>query len=503
MLNRFVLAAFVLCPTASFADTYQIYMPSTMPGMLGSAPPIMHIVNTDSRATVAVSTSAYIASYAESNWSFSSNDFVQVDGTSNNAGSSRERIFQDLKGIELTIRENGLVQVRDKGPDGIKVGDPGDTGDDGDNRAYDRILTLNTTNGSIISEVLVASNQSDYDHAVAAGHAAVLEPKTATSDELAGMELFKMTTYSENATNSGSLSGDAIQTQGSFSTSKITDADGKSLFRQEADGSIHIGENSVVIVDAPNSSSGYDMIYSSVADGATLQVGNSNTHRTIVQGSLQVTGPTTFDSQVNLGGNRISNLGSPLRANDAATRGYVDTALAGLPSKAYVDGVARGLGDGIEDSGALSAALTSLPNSAPGADAYCGGGLGSFGGSQAVALGCASDINERLSLNFGASFLAGSAARYGSKQFDDHSFKVGFVYKVGVKEAQPSAKSARLETEFTQQRANIMVLKAQQKIKDTKIAEYEERLTQLEAKLETLAVALNAGSHFVAFNQHD
>merc|ERR1711965_915078 len=102
------------------------------------------------------------------------------------------------------------------------------------------------------------------------------------------MELFKMTTYSENESNSGSLVGDAIETKGSFSTTKITDADGTSLFRQEDDGSIHIGENSVVIVDSPNSSSGNDMIYSSVADGSTLQIGNIESHRTIIKGTLEV-----------------------------------------------------------------------------------------------------------------------------------------------------------------------------------------------------------------------
>src|SRR6056300_1661662 len=82
----------------SSADTYQIYMPSTMPGMLEMAPPQFFIVNTDSRSTVTVDTKGYLDSFDYSNWSFAQNDFVQIDGTNLNSGSSNERIFQEFKG---------------------------------------------------------------------------------------------------------------------------------------------------------------------------------------------------------------------------------------------------------------------------------------------------------------------------------------------------------------------------------------------------------------------
>ncbi|MGB1965235.1 MAG: hypothetical protein ACPHTA_01555, partial [Candidatus Micropelagos thuwalensis] len=196
-------------PSEGWGDTYQIYMPSTMPGALSLAPSQFYIVNTDSRSTVSVDTSSYISSYDISNWSFASNDFVQVDGSSLDSGKSNPRIFQDLKGSSLTIRENRLITVRDKGPDGIKAGDPGDTGDDGENRTYDRLININTADGSITSQTLIASNLSDYNHAVTNGYEVVLEDKSATPDQLAVMELFQMTTYSENLTNSGSMAGDA------------------------------------------------------------------------------------------------------------------------------------------------------------------------------------------------------------------------------------------------------------------------------------------------------
>lgn len=451
-----------------WADTYQIYMPSTMPGMLATAPSQFYIVNTDSRSTVTVDTASYISSYDISNWSFASNDFVQVDGTALNAGSSRERVFQDFKGSSLTIRENGLVTVRDKGPDGIKAGDPGDTNDDGVNRTYDRIVTLNTVDGSVTSQTLIASNLSDYNHASAAGYEVVLEDKSATPDQLAAMELFKMTSYSENLTNAGSMVGDAIETKGSFSTTKITDADGVSLFRQEDDGSIHIGENSVVIVDSPNSSSGNDMIYSSAADGSTLQIGNIDSHRTIINGTLEVTGESSFQSTIDMQGNRITGLGMPLQPTDAVNKAYVTT-------------VANNLADGIEDSNAMNAALAALPNTAPDAEAYCGGGLGSYGDAQAFSLGCASNINDNFAVNFGASKLSSGGASITNREFDDYSLKAGFIYKIGYKPSKSSkSDTAALETELYRQQASLRAIAEKENYKDTKIADYEKRLAKLE-----------------------
>ena len=501
----------------SSADTYQIYMPSTMPGMLATAPAQFFIVNTDSRSTVTVDTEGYLDSFDISNWSFAQNDFVQVDGTALNSGRSNERIFQEFKGSSMIIRENGLVSVRDKGPDGIKAGDVGDTLDDGENRIYDRILTINTSDGTVSSQTLIASNLSDYNHAVANGYTTVLEDKSATPDQLATMELFKMTTYSENLTNSGSMVGDAIETQGSFSTTKITDAGGVSLFRKEDDGSIHIGENSVVIVDSPNSLSGHDMIYSSAADGSILQIGNIDSHRTIINGTLEVTDESSFQGAINMQGNRITGLGTPLQSTDAVNKAYTDTLAASTLTSAnsytdtvaastltsansytdtvaastltsansFTDTLANNLYDGIEDSSAMGAALSALPNSAPDALAYCGGGFGAYGNSQALAMGCASNLNEKVSLNFGASVLSTGGATVNNRDFDDYSFKAGVTYKFGVDASKSkSAKTAALEAVVFKQQSDLQSMTAREAYKDTKIAEYEDRITKLEeAKL--------------------
>ena len=182
-------------------------------------------------------------------------------------------------------------------------------------------------------------------------------------------------------------------------------------------------------------------------------------------------------------------------------------------NKIDTDIIANKLADGIEDSNAMSAALSALPNTAPDAESYCGGGLGSYGESQAFSLGCASNINDNLTVNFGASKLASGGASVGNRQFDDYSLKAGFIYKIGYKPSKSSkSNTARLETELYRQQASLRAIAEKENYKDTKIAEYESRLakleeqraietaeykhkfTKLEEQLEELKVAMLAGN---------
>ena len=314
-MKKLLILTSTLVVSSAFADSYNIYFPDTIAGNINSISGNIYIVNTDSRQVVGFDSSDYVATYSSASNSFASNDYVQVDGTSLRSGSNG-RIFQDFSGSTLTIRENRVLQVRDKGADGIKGGDPGDTGD---NRTYDRIVEINVTSGEVISTTLVASSLSDYQHAVDYGHTVVLEEKDASADTLSGMEIFTMTTYSSNETNSGTLTGDdAVVTDGNFSTNKITASDGSSLFRQESDGTVHIVENSIVLADELVSNSGYDQIYSS---SGTLELGNSNSHRTIVTGTLEIQDPSA--------------------PNHATTKRYVDsisamsTAVASMPQAGF------------------------------------------------------------------------------------------------------------------------------------------------------------------------
>jgi hypothetical protein len=129
----------------------------------------------------------------------------------------------------------------------------------------------------------------------------------------------------------------------------------------------------------------------------------------------------------------------------------------------------------------MGAALSALPNSAPDALAYCGGGFGAYGNSQALAMGCASNLNEKVSLNFGASVLSTGGTTVNNRDFDDYSFKAGVTYKFGVDASKSkSAKTAALEAVVFKQQSDLQSMTAREAYKDTKIAEYEDRITKLE-----------------------
>ena len=351
-MKKLLMLTSTLVVSSAFADSYNIYFPDTIAGNINSISGNIYIVNTDSRQVVGFDSSDYVATYSSASNSFASTDYVQVDGTSLRSGSNG-RIFQDFSGSTLTIRENRVLQVRDKGVDGVA-----NTGDDGDNRTYDRIVEIDVSSGEVTSTTLVASSLSDYQHAVDYGHTVVLEEKDASADTLSGMEIFTMTTYSSNETNSGTLTGDdAVVTDGNFSTNKITASDGSSLFRQESDGTVHIGENSIVLADELVSNSGYDQIYSS---SGVLELGNTSSHRTVITGTLEIQDPTA--------------------PGHAAT-------------KRYADGIA-----------ALSNAIAIMPR-APEGKSMLTLGTGYLDGESALAIGVSSrPVDSDLTFNFATSY---------------------------------------------------------------------------------------------------
>ena len=141
-----------------------------------------------------------------------------------------------------------------------------------------------------MSETLIAHTQADYDYAVANGHTVVLE----NTGDLSGITPVTMTTYAENITNAGSSA--VVVTNGNFSTDKITASDGASLMRQEDDGTVHIGQNSIVLADELVSNSGFDQIYSS---SNVLEIGNTSSHRTKIRGALEIQDPTNPNHATN------------------------------------------------------------------------------------------------------------------------------------------------------------------------------------------------------------
>ena len=342
-MNKFLcgfLIPIVLVANYASADNYQVYFPDTKPGMIKDGFGTYYtnldivLVNNDTRVVKTIDADDYILKFDNDNaYNFGSTAIIDINGT------SPVRSILDFKGSAIKVRESQMVIVQDNN------GTPLDTTDDGDQLYYDRILEIDVTTGDILSEKLIATSTAAKNYAEEAG----LTVDTVNLGDVTNTTQASFTSYAENVTNAAD-SGAVIVTQGNFSTAKITDADGTSLFRQEDDGTIHIGENSIILADEAVSNSGYDQISSS---SNVLELGSSAAHRTIVTGTLEVQEPTA--------------------SNHAATKGYVDVKHAA--TKKYIDGNA-----------AMSAAIASMPT-APLGKSMLTAGMGHRNGSSAIAVG--------------------------------------------------------------------------------------------------------------------
>jgi hypothetical protein len=255
----------------------------------------------------------------------------------------------------------------------------------------------------------------------------------------------------------------------------LSDGDGKNIISLETDGSVALGDNDMVVIDDEGITIDGKQLIAEKDDGA-IHIGE-NSLITIEQGRVQkLYAEDANGDPINID---ITN-GSDLLINGVSVSQRLNA-----NNRTYIDGIANSLSDGIEDSSAMGAALSALPNSAPDALAYCGGGFGAYGNSQALAMGCASNLNEKVSLNFGASVLSTGGTTVNNRDFDDYSFKAGVTYKFGVDASKSkSAKTAALEAVVFKQQSDLQSMTAREAYKDTKIAEYEDRITKLEeAKL--------------------
>ena len=111
-------------------------------------------------------------------------------------------------------------------------------------------------------------------------------------------------------------------------------------------------------------------------------------------------------------------------------------------SKLLING--RDVEQSINNVGALSAALTGLPTVPTETTLACGLGTGSHGGDFAFSGGCASKLNEKLSINYAASMTM-PGQDYAGDFEDTFSARAGFVWKLGkaIKPTQISMKEGK------------------------------------------------------------
>ena len=147
---------------------------------------------------------------------------------------------------------------------------------------YDVVYKVNASTGAVLETKLVASSTAEQVLADAAGFTVDLEESTLNRSG-AGTTF---QSYASNVTTEGTVN---IVTKGGLVTEQLSNPDGSSLLRKEDDGTMHIGQNSIVLADELVSASGNDEVYSS---SGVLQLGNNSSHRTIIKGSIEVPKPT-------------------------------------------------------------------------------------------------------------------------------------------------------------------------------------------------------------------
>ena len=134
-------------------------------------------------------------------------------------------------------------------------------------------------------------------------------------------------------------------------------------------------------------------------------------------------------------------------------------------SKLLING--RNVEQSINNVGALSAALTGLPTVPTETTLACGLGTGTHGGDFAFSGGCASKLNEKLSINYAASMTM-PGQDYAGDFEDSFSARAGFVWKLG-KAIKPTQISMKEKENFK-----------------NKIESLEEKNKQLLSRLERL-----------------
>ena len=155
-------------------------------------------------------------------------------------------------------------------------------------------------------------------------------------------------------------------------------------------------------------------------------------------------------------------------------------------SKLLING--RDVEQSINNVGALSAALTGLPTVPTDTTLACGFGTGTHGGDFAFSGGCASKVNEKLSINYAASMTMPTQDYAGDFE-DKFSARAGFVWQLGksTKPNQISFKDKKfIENKISSLEKNNDELKA----KNVQIISQNQKLLARLEKLEKLTLAL-------------
>ena len=163
-------------------------------------------------------------------------------------------------------------------------------------------------------------------------------------------------------------------------------------------------------------------------------------------------------------------------------------------SKLLIDG--RDVEQSINNVGALSAALTGLPTVPTETNLACGLGTGTHGGDFAFSGGCASKVNEKLSINYAASMTI-PGQDYAGDFEDTFSARAGFVWKLGksFKPTQIGLKDkAIIDEKISILEKDNEILKA----KNDEIISQNQKLLSRLMKLENIALKFQSRPEIIS-----
>ena len=178
---------------------------------------------------------------------------------------------------------------------------------------------------------------------------------------------------------------------------------------------------------------------------SSIKVGDAN-NPTVIN-SQGISGIITRDSSTGItkiGRNSLNfqefSGSQPLKVWGTNTSGK--TVPINIIDKLLING--RDVEQSINNVGAMSAALTGLPTVPTDTTLACGLGTGTHGGDFAFSGGCASKVNEKLSINYAASMIM-PGQDYAGDFEDSFSARAGFVWKLGkaIKPTQISIKEGK------------------------------------------------------------
>ena len=268
--------------------------------------------------------------------------------------------------------------------------------------------------------------------------------KSVNNGSTTTIQIYKIDTSNNTETLFGEKTFTNIgpsQGQGSVGFDRFEDTAGKIIFQRtnpSEEHSFNLSSGTWV-----NEGASWNDNFDNSGQRPVIVEGNDGS-LTLEQGGKTVIGKNT-DGEIHLGENswitKEENGRQKVYAKDAAGNPIPIDYTNG--TKLLING--RDVEQSINNVGALSAALTGLPTVPNDTNLACGLGTGTHGSDFAFSGGCASKVNEKLSINYAASMTIPGQDYVGDFE-NQFSARAGFVWKLGkaTKPTQVSIKDKKV-----------------------------------------------------------